>query len=49
MLRFDWSAAAVGYSLAASGIVMAISQGGLTRVLIEEAKNIPTWNLHSEC
>jgi len=22
---------------------------GLTRVLIEEAKNIPAWNLHSEC
>jgi DHA1 family tetracycline resistance protein-like MFS transporter len=34
MLRFDWSEAAVGLSLAASGIVMAISQGGLTRVLI---------------
>jgi DHA1 family tetracycline resistance protein-like MFS transporter len=34
MYRFDWSTAAVGYSLAASGIVMAISQGGLTRVLI---------------
>lgn len=34
MLRFDWSEAAVGASLAASGIVMAISQGGLTRVLI---------------
>jgi MFS transporter, DHA1 family, tetracycline resistance protein len=34
MLRFDWSEAAVGASLAASGIIMAISQGGLTRVLI---------------
>jgi DHA1 family tetracycline resistance protein-like MFS transporter len=34
MFRFDWSEAAVGYSLAASGIVMAISQAGLTRVLI---------------
>jgi DHA1 family tetracycline resistance protein-like MFS transporter len=34
MLRFDWSSAAVGYSLAAAGIVMAISQAGLTRVLI---------------
>ncbi|HKS53756.1 MAG TPA: MFS transporter, partial [Steroidobacteraceae bacterium] len=34
MLRFDWSTAAVGYSLAASGIVMAISQAGLTRVLV---------------
>lgn len=34
MLRFDWSEAAIGWSLAASGIVMAISQGGLTRVLI---------------
>ena len=34
MLRFDWSTAAVGYSLAAAGIVMAISQAGLTRVLV---------------
>ena len=34
MLRFDWSEAAVGYSLAAAGIVMAVSQAGLTRVLI---------------
>ncbi|HEV8331323.1 MAG TPA: TCR/Tet family MFS transporter [Steroidobacteraceae bacterium] len=34
MFRFDWSTAAVGYSLAASGIVMAISQAGLTRVLV---------------
>ena len=34
MLKFDWSEAAVGYSLAAAGIVMAVSQGGLTRVLI---------------
>jgi DHA1 family tetracycline resistance protein-like MFS transporter len=34
MFRFSWSTAAVGYSLAASGIVMAISQAGLTRVLI---------------
>jgi MFS transporter, DHA1 family, tetracycline resistance protein len=34
MLRFDWSEALVGYSLAASGVVMAIAQGGLTRVLI---------------
>ena len=34
MLRFDWSEAAVGYSLAASGIVMAISQAWLTRMLI---------------
>jgi MFS transporter, DHA1 family, tetracycline resistance protein len=34
MLRFGWSEAAVGLSLAAAGIVMAISQGGLTGVLI---------------
>ena len=34
MLKFDWSVAAVGYSLAAAGVVMAISQGALTRVLI---------------
>jgi DHA1 family tetracycline resistance protein-like MFS transporter len=34
MYRFNWSSAAVGYSLAAAGIVMAISQAGLTRVLI---------------
>jgi len=34
MLRFGWSEAAVGLSLAASGIVMAISQGGLTKVLV---------------
>jgi MFS transporter, DHA1 family, tetracycline resistance protein len=34
MLKFNWSEAAVGYSLAAAGVVMAVSQGGLTRVLI---------------
>ncbi len=34
MLRFGWSEAAVGLSLAAAGIVMAISQGGLTKVLV---------------
>jgi DHA1 family tetracycline resistance protein-like MFS transporter len=34
MLRFGWSEAAVGLSLAASGVIMAISQGGLTGVLI---------------
>ena len=34
MLKFDWSSAGVGYSLAASGAVMAISQGLLTRKLI---------------
>jgi DHA1 family tetracycline resistance protein-like MFS transporter len=34
MLRFGWSEAAVGLSLAAAGIVMAISQGGLTGVLV---------------
>jgi DHA1 family tetracycline resistance protein-like MFS transporter len=34
MYRFNWSSALVGYSLAAAGIVMAISQAGLTRVLI---------------
>ena len=34
MLRFGWSVTAVGYSLAAVGIVMAVSQGVLTRFLI---------------
>ena len=34
MLKFDWSEAAVGYSLAFVGVIMAITQGGLTRVLI---------------
>jgi DHA1 family tetracycline resistance protein-like MFS transporter len=34
MLRFGWSEAAVGLSLAAAGIVMAICQGGLTGVLV---------------
>jgi DHA1 family tetracycline resistance protein-like MFS transporter len=34
MEKFGWSTRAVGASLAASGIVMAISQGMLTRVLI---------------
>jgi MFS transporter, DHA1 family, tetracycline resistance protein len=34
MLRFGWSEAAVGYSLAAAGIVMAVSQSMLTRVAI---------------
>jgi DHA1 family tetracycline resistance protein-like MFS transporter len=34
MLKFDWTSAGVGYSLAASGAVMAISQGLLTRKLI---------------
>lgn len=34
MLRFNWSSAGVGYSLAASGVMMAISQGLLTRKLI---------------
>jgi len=34
MLRFGWSEAAVGLSLAAAGIVMAISQGGLTKILV---------------
>ncbi|HEY7641605.1 MAG TPA: TCR/Tet family MFS transporter [Steroidobacteraceae bacterium] len=34
MFRFNWSTALVGYSLAAAGIVMAISQAGLTRVLV---------------
>jgi MFS transporter, DHA1 family, tetracycline resistance protein len=34
MYRFNWSSALVGYSLAAAGIVMALSQAGLTRVLI---------------
>ena len=34
MLRFQWSPAAVGYSLAFVGVIMVITQGGLTRVLI---------------
>jgi MFS transporter, DHA1 family, tetracycline resistance protein len=34
MQSFGWSEAAVGYSLAAAGIVMAVSQAGLTRILI---------------
>jgi MFS transporter, DHA1 family, tetracycline resistance protein len=34
MQSFGWSEAAVGASLAAAGIVMAIGQAGLTRVLI---------------
>ncbi|MBI2993805.1 MAG: TCR/Tet family MFS transporter [Gammaproteobacteria bacterium] len=34
MLKFDWSEVAVGYSLAFVGVIMAITQGGLTRVLI---------------
>jgi DHA1 family tetracycline resistance protein-like MFS transporter len=34
MLRFGWSEAAVGYSLAFVGVIMAIGQGVLTRVLI---------------
>jgi MFS transporter, DHA1 family, tetracycline resistance protein len=34
MLKFDWSVTAVGYSLAAVGVVMAVSQGLLTRMLI---------------
>jgi DHA1 family tetracycline resistance protein-like MFS transporter len=34
MLRFGWSEAAVGYSLAAAGIVMAVSQSMLTRAVI---------------
>jgi len=34
MEKFQWTTAAVGASLAAAGIVMAISQGMLTRILI---------------
>jgi DHA1 family tetracycline resistance protein-like MFS transporter len=34
MFKFGWSEAQVGASLAAIGVVMVISQGGLTRVLI---------------
>ena len=34
MLRFHWSEAAVGGSLAFVGIIMAVSTGGLTRVLV---------------
>ncbi len=34
MLKFGWSEGAVGISLAFVGIIMAVSTGGLTRVLI---------------
>ena len=34
MLRFGWSTAAVGASLAFVGVIMIVTQGGLTRVLI---------------
>lgn len=34
MLKFGWSETAVGASLAGLGVVIAITQGGLTRVLI---------------
>jgi DHA1 family tetracycline resistance protein-like MFS transporter len=34
MFRFGWSEAEVGASLAAVGVIFAISQGGLTRVVI---------------
>ncbi len=34
ILKFNWSSAAVGYSLAAAGIVMVIGQGLLTRTFI---------------
>lgn len=34
MLKFGWSETAVGASLAAIGVAVAIAQGGLTRVLI---------------
>ena len=34
ILKFNWSTAQVGYSLAAAGIIMVIGQGVLTRVLI---------------
>ena len=34
ILKFGWSTAAVGYSLAVAGIVMVIGQGFLTRALI---------------
>jgi DHA1 family tetracycline resistance protein-like MFS transporter len=34
MLKFDWSTAEVGYSLAVAGIILVIGQGVLTRVLI---------------
>jgi MFS transporter, DHA1 family, tetracycline resistance protein len=38
MLRFGWSEAAVGVSLACVGLIVAISQGYLTRVLIPRMK-----------
>lgn len=34
MFRFGWSEAAVGASLAFVGLIMAVSQGGLTRVIV---------------
>jgi DHA1 family tetracycline resistance protein-like MFS transporter len=34
MLRFGWSEQAVGFSLAFVGVIMIITQGGLTRLLI---------------
>ena len=34
MFRFGWSEAAVGGSLAFVGLIMALSQGGLTRIVI---------------
>lgn len=34
ILKFNWTTAEVGYSLAAAGIIMVIGQGVLTRVLI---------------
>lgn len=34
--RFDWNPAQVGYSLAAVGIVVAIVQGGLIRIVVKK-------------
>lgn len=41
MLKFGWDELAVGVSLGAVGLVIAVAQGGLTRVLI------PRWGEHS--
>ena len=39
MLKFNWSEAWVGYSLAVVGIMVAIIQGGLIRVIIPKVGN----------
>jgi DHA1 family tetracycline resistance protein-like MFS transporter len=41
MLRFGWSEQAVGYSLAFVGVIMIITQGGLTRLVIPRVGEKP--------